>query len=414
MPTKNKAVQKKYHPSAKILENYAKVLINFALGDEKGIKKGDVVYVYLPEYAKPFLQPLKKTILKAGGHLILNYVPNDSGRNGIDRDFYTFANNEQISFFPDVYHRGLVDQIDHTLFILCETNPQSLKGIDSKKLMAHERAYKPFKDWRFEKVAQGKLTWCLALYSTPGMAKEANLTPETYWQQIIQACFLDKPNPIAEWKKAVSKIGEYKKKLNSMPIEKLHVLGPDVDLWINMGENRQWLSGGGNNIPSFEIFTSPDWRGTEGWIKFNQPLYRYGNLIEGIELEFKNGKVVKSKAKKNEKVLKSMIASENADKVGEFSLTDGRLSRITKFMANTLFDENMGGPYGNTHIALGSAYHDTYAGDSEKFTKTDWTRLGFNDSAVHTDIISTSPRRVMAYLKDGSQKLIYENGQFTL
>jgi aminopeptidase len=109
-----------------------------------------------------------------------------------------------------------------------------------------------------------------------------------------------------------------------------------------------------------------------------------------------------------------MIKSKDADKIGEFSLTDGRVSRITKFMAETLFDENMGGKEGNTHIALGSAYEDCFSGDVSKLTKEESKKLGFNDSAVHTDIISTAPRRVMAHLKDGSQKLIYENGQFTL
>src|SRR6185436_12865911 len=136
-----------------------------------------------------------------------------------------------------------------------------------------------------------------------------------------------------------------------------------VDLWVKLGEKRAWMGGSGRNVPSFELFTSPDWRGTEGWIKFNQPLYRYGNLITGIELEFKNGRVVKAKAKKNEQILKQMIATANADKVGEFSMTDKRFSHITKFMGETLYDENVGGPHGNTHVALGNVYHDCYAGD---------------------------------------------------
>ena len=70
-------------------------------------------------------------------------------------------------------------------------------------------------------------------------------------------------------------------RLNALPIERLHVVGEDVDLRITLGEQRQWVGGSGRNIPSFEIFTSPDWRGTEGWIAFNQPLYRYGNLVRG-------------------------------------------------------------------------------------------------------------------------------------
>ena len=201
-------------------------------------------------------------------------------------------------------------------------------------------------------------------------------------------------------------------KLNALPIEKLHVKGSDADLWIHLGEKRQWMCGSGRNIPSFEHFTSPDWRGTNGWIRFNQPLYRYGVHITGVELWFKNGRVVKAKAKKNEKVLKQMIATKNADKIGEYSLTDKRLSRITRFMAETLFDENMGGANGNTHLALGKSYQDCCIEDPGELSLKDWEDLGFNDSSVHTDIISTAPRTVTAHLKGGATKVIYKNGMF--
>ncbi len=109
-----------------------------------------------------------------------------------------------------------------------------------------------------------------------------------------------------------------------------------------------------------------------------------------------------------------MIESPNADKIGEFSLTDSRFSRITKFMAETLYDENIGGSHGNTHIALGSSYHDCYNGNAAKLHKKDWEKLGFNDSSVHTDIISTTPRTVTAFLKNGQEKIIYKNGEFTI
>ncbi len=78
-----------------------------------------------------------------------------------------------------------------------------------------------------------------------------------------------------------------RERLDALDIERVHVEGEDVDLRIAIGEQRRWLGGRGRNIPSFEIFTSPDWRGTEGWIDFNQPLYRYGNLVKGIRLEFR-------------------------------------------------------------------------------------------------------------------------------
>jgi aminopeptidase len=403
-----------YHPPQKILERYADVLVNFALDSGKGIKKGDVVYVQANEYTKRLYAEILRAIWKAGGHAITKYTPDNEPWMNFDSEFFLHAEPHQIKHFADKFYRGLLDQIDHSIYIIGDTDLTSMKKVDPKKIMERSKVHKPWMEWRNEKENKGKFTWTLALYGTPAMAKEAKLSEKEYWNQIINACFLDKQNPIAEWKKVYKNLEHYRQKLNNMSIEWVHVKGKDVDLKLKIGEKRAWMGGSGRNIPSFELFTSPDWRGTEGWIKFNQPLYRYGNLIEGIQLWFKDGKVIKSKATKNEKMLQTMIATKDADKVGEFSMTDKRFSRITKFMAETLFDENMGGPFGNTHIALGNAYHDCYKGNPAKNTKKDWERLGYNDSVVHTDIVTTTDRTVTATLKDGTKKLIYKNGQFVL
>ena len=403
-----------YTLSKKILEKYADVLVNFALGGGRGVKKGEVVHLVAYEAAKPLYRELKVAILKAGGHVIGDYRPDSGDRFPFDRDFFEHAKDHQLDFFPEKFARGLVDEIDHTIFILSEIDKHELEGINPKKIMRRGLAWKPYMDWRNAKENKGKYTWTLGLYGTEAMAKEARLGLEEYWDQIIKACLLDKKNPISEWKKLYKGLEKIRGRLNRMPIDKLHVLGPDADLWVNLGDKRAWMGGSGRNIPSFELFTSPDWRGTEGWIKFNQPLYRYGVLIEGIRLEFKNGRVVKANASKNENVLREMIKTEHADKIGEYSLTDKRFSRITKFMAETLFDENIGGPDGNTHLALGKSYHDCYIGDPGELSPEDWERLGYNDSSVHTDIISTAPRTVTAYMKNGDKKIIYKEGMFTV
>lgn len=408
-----------YTPTPELLEKYADVLVNFALGGGKGIKKGDVVRVSANESARPLYQAVHKAILKSGGHMLGNYAPDDEAvdkRGNMSRDFFEHAKDHQLDFFPAKYLKGLVEQIDHSMFILCEADPHALKGVDPKKMMRRGVAMKPFMDWRNDKENKGKFTWTIGMYGTPAMAKEAGISEEEYWDQIIKACFLDEENPIAKWKEVVKGMESYRRKLNALSpkIDKLHVKGADADLWITLGEKRKWLGGSGRNIPSFELFTSPDWRGTNGWIRLNQPLYRYGNKVTGIELEFKNGKVIRSSATENERLLKEMIATEGADKIGEFSLTDRRHSRITKFMAETLYDENIGGPEGNTHIALGRAYEDTFSGNVAKLTKKQSKALGFNDSSVHTDVISTTKRTVTAHLKNGKEKVIYTDGEFVL
>lgn len=401
-----------YKPSQKILENYAKVLVNFASGGGKGIKKGEVVHLIAEELAKPLYIELRKAIWRSGGHVISDYRPSNDNDYNVEQDFYLHAAEHQLTFFPHHHLKGMLKQIDHSIFILGTNNVRALQNIDPKKIMQRGKTFKPYMEWRNKKENAGKFTWTLGLYGTEAMAKEAGLSLKEYWQQIIKACFLDDKDPIAKWKVVYQNMEGYREKLNKMPIEKVHVEGPDADLWIKLGEKRAWMGGSGRNMPSFELFTSPDWRGTNGWIKFNQPLYRYGNLVEGIELTFKDGKVIKSKATKNEKLLKQMIATEGADKVGEFSMTDRRFSHITKFMAETLYDENVGGPNGNTHIALGQSYHDCYAGNPDKVSKKTWEKLGYNNSSVHTDIISTAPRTITAHLKNGETKVIYKNGEY--
>lgn len=398
-----------YHPSKKILEKYADVLVNFALNSGKGVKPGEVVLLQVPESAKPMLKVLHQAVLKAGAHPLIQYLP-----DGMSKEFYTLANDEQIKFFPARYLKGRIDEIDHSIFMIADTDKHELEGIDPKMIMEKSKAFKPYMDWRNKKEGAGKFTWTLGLYGTKAGADEAKMTEQAYWKEIIKACYLNDKNPVKTWQKILSEGERVKSKLDALKIEKVRIVSKGTDLTVVLGKNRKWMGGSGRNIPSFEIFISPDCRYTEGYISFNQPLYRYGNLIKDIYLEFKKGKVVVATAKKGEKVLKHMIANKNADMIGEFSLTDGRVSKITKFMAETLFDENVGGKYGNTHIALGSAYKDSFLGNPNKVSKSQWVKMGYNESVVHTDIISTENRTVTAWLPNGDSLVIYKDGKFQI
>jgi aminopeptidase len=178
---------------------------------------------------------------------------------------------------------------------------------------------------------------------------------------------------------------------------------------------RKWAGVSGHNVPSFEVFVSPDWRGTEGVYFANLPSFRSGNYIEDVRITFAKGKAVKIEAKQGEEFVKKQLAMDpGACRVGEFSLTDKRFSRIDRFMAETLFDENFGGKDGNCHIALGSSYSDTYSGDPARLTPALKKKLGFNDSALHWDLVNTEPKMVTAHLTDGKKIIIYDRGIFTL
>ncbi len=396
-----------------LLKKYARVMVHYALNNGQGIAKGDTVFLVGQECTKDLFLAIAREVYAAGGNLITAYQPDNVKDTSLPRFLLQNGTDEQIAFFAKPYWQGIVEAADHICFIISEPDIHYLEGIPAARISRMNSARAPYMKMREQKEGEGRLSWSLCLYGTASMASEAGLSLEEYWEQIIEACYLREDDPVAKWKSVQKEIEDIKDKLDALQIEALHIKGDDVDLQVKIGANRKWLSGGGKNIPSFEIFTSPDWRGTTGSIRFNQPLYYSGKRISGVSLTFENGVVVHSSATENEDALKEMTAQENADKVGEFSLTDKRHSRITRFMATTLFDENMGGDHGNTHIALGNAYKDTFTGDMATVTDEQWAAMGYNSCPkVHTDIVSTTARTVTATLRNGTEKVIYRDGQF--
>lgn len=399
-----------YTPSLLILTNYANILVNFALNSGKGIQHGDVVHVRIPETARPLLGPLTEVILKAGWHPMIDLIP----EWGQTKLFFEHASDEQLTRYADRTMKAKIEDADHLIVIIADEDPHELSDIDPKKMMFRQKAGKVYRELRDAKENQGSFTWTLALYGTEAMAKEAYMTLEEYREQIINACFLDDADPIAKWKEVFAYQETIKAKLNTLKIQSVHLTGEDIDLIVKIWSDRQWLGWSGRNIPSFELFVSPDRRGTQWRVRFSEPLYHYGKLIKGIQLRFEDWLITKASADEGEDMLLEMISAENANKIWEFSLTDKRLSRITRFMADTLYDENVGGQYGNTHIAVGNAYKDSYIGDPSIPTPEQRSNMWFNESVVHTDIVSTTNRTVTATLEDGSKMIIYKDGEFVI
>ncbi len=398
-----------FQPSPLVLRKYADLLVTFALNGGRGVQPKQVVQLNVPDTAKPLFEELLRAVLDAGAYPKTNFIPTKT-----DRLYFEHASDDQLVFFAEKFKRAEADLVDASITIISDADPSELRSIDPVRIFQAMDARRVYRDWLYTKEQRGAYSWTLALFGTEAMAKEAGMSLEEYWQQILRACYLDAADPVAEWRKIQSEQDRVKAALDALEIASLHIEGERIDLTVKIGPNRKWLGGSCRNIPSFEIFISPDWRGTEGKIFFNQPLYRYGNILRDIALEWKEGRVVRASARVGQAVLDSMIARKNADKIGEYSLTDKRSSRITTFMANTLYDENIGGQFGNTHLALGRAYKDSFPGDQSKPTVEDWERWGYNDSPEHTDIISTEDRLVTASLSDGSTKVIFKEGMFTV
>ena len=393
----------------KQLDKYADVLLwGLKAARSDKFKRGDVVLVQFDLPAVRLAEFLQPKLLDMG----MNPVMRSSLTPVMEHNLYEKANNKQL-VFRGSWQDDLYKNINGRIYLHAPASLTHLADIDPKRIGKVAVAMKPLRDIMRKNEEQGGLGWTLCMMPTEELAKKAKLSLRQYTNQIIKACYLDKPDPVGAWKSVFKDAIAIKKWMNSMDVAYYHVESEGIDLKIRPGDRRRWIGISGHNIPSFELFISPDWRGTEGTYFANQPSFRSGNLVEGVKLTFKRGSVSEAKARKGEAFTnKQLLMDKGARRVGEFSLTDKRFSKINRFMASTLYDENYGGRYGNCHLAVGASYTDTYDGDPAKLTKDMKDKLGFNDSALHWDLVNTQQKTVTAHLASGKNVVVYENGMF--
>lgn len=391
------------------LEKYADVLLWGLTTARTGrFRKNDIVLIQGDLGAAKLARFLQAKILDMGMHPIVRFGLTSE----MEKAFYEKANHKQL-IFEAPGAKELHANINGSLYIFAPESLTHLSDIDPKKIAKTAVARKPLRDLLRKREEKGTFGWTLCMLPTPELAKHAGLSMRQYTNQVIKACYLDQDDPVQAWKRIYKDAMAVKKWINSMDVAYFHIESKSIDLRITPGKRRRWLGISGHNIPSFELFVSPDWRGTEGVYFANQPSFRSGNLVEGVRLEFRKGKVIKIKARKGEDfAMKQLSMDKGAKQIGEFSLTDKRFSKIDKFMANTLYDENHGGRYGNCHIALGASYSDTYDSGSSKLTEKRKREAGLNDSALHWDLVNTEKKTVTAHLTSGERVIVYDDGMF--
>ncbi len=391
------------------LNRYADVLL-WGLQTSRGkrFKKGDIILVRHHAAALDLAEIIHRRILAMGMHPVMRL----SLTSNMEKNFFSLADSRQL-IFKAPGDMELYRNLSGSIFLHAPESLTHLSAVDPKKIGRHSVALKPFRDIMDTREAEGLFGWTLCVLPTGELAKHAQLSLAAYSDQIVKACWLHRRDPVSQWQRIFKDAQAVKKWLNALPVTRFHIESDNIDLVITPGDRRRWIGISGHNIPSFEVFLSPDWRGTKGTYFSNLPSFRSGNLVTDVSLDFERGKVVTVKAAKGEQFVRQQLRMDpGADKVGEFSLTDRRFSKIDHFMANTLFDENFGGRYGNCHLALGSSYADTYDGPASELTKKLKKALGFNDSALHWDLVNTEKKRVVAHLASGQHATIYENGQF--
>lgn len=393
------------------LERYADVLLwGMQKARTKSFKKGDIVMVRFNQRAIKLAELLQVRLLDRRLNTMLRMLATDR----MEYDFFSRADKEQLSFIAPG-EKEMVKNLNGTLFLNAPESLTHLQTIDSRRITAAVIARKPLRDILTQREEQGLFGWTLCSLTTPQLARHAAMSQKKYTEQIVKACYLNAPDAVSKWDEIFRNAREIKQWLNSMRITGYHIQSARIDLRVGHGLQRRWIGISGHNIPSFELFISPDWRQTEGVFFANQPSYRNGNLVRDVRLEFKNGSVCAVDAEYGRAFVQEQVGMDaGAARLGEFSLTDIRFSKIDRFMADTLFDENFGGAYGNCHIALGASYSDTFRGRPALLTKKFKQQLGFNDSALHWDLVNTEKKTVTAHLAGGRTQVIYENGRFKI
>jgi aminopeptidase len=391
------------------LEKYADVLLwGLSTARKTKFKKGDIVLI---QYELPALQ-LAEVLFRKVVDMGMHPVQRMGLTFGMEQGFYENANDKQLVFISPG-EKELYENVNGRIFLRAPESLTHLKDVDPAKIGKVLVSRKSLKDILDKREEGGLYSWTLCTFPTNELARQAKTTIRHYTAQIIKACYLDKEEPVREWRSILKIVEGIKRWLNSLKIKTLNIESKNINLTVTPGEKRKWSGVSGHNIPSFEIFFSPDWRGTEGRYYANLPSFRSGNYVNGVRLTFKKGVAVQIEADEGQEfAVKQLAMDKGASRIGEFSLTDKRFSRIDRFMADTLFDENFGGSHGNSHIAVGASYTDSYTGNHAAITKALKDSLGFNDSALHWDLVNTEPKTVTAHLTSGKKLVIYDNGMF--
>ena len=390
-------------------QRYAEVML-WALQTAKTrrFRKGDVVAIRFGLPALALAERVFEGLLEMG----LNPVPRPLPNARMERSFFMRADRRQLVFVAPG-EETLCQHLNGSIYIHAPESLTHLQRVAPERIGRNNLARNPLNDILDRRAEAGDFGWTLCAWPTADAAAKVGLDLQAYIRQIVRACFLDRADPVGRWRDILRQATVLKKWLAALDIRTLRLTSARSDLEVSVGKDRRWLGLSGHNIPSFEIFVSPDWRGTRGHFYADQPSYRSGNIVSGVSLTFDRGRVVSATAEQGEDFLRRRLAmNPGARRLGEFSLTYRRFSKINRFMANTLFDDNYGGRHGNCHVAVGSSYTDSFAGDPTELTAARRKALGFNDSALHWDLVNTESRSVEARLTTGKTVVIYQNGQF--
>ncbi len=360
----------------------AKIAVNYSTK----IKKGDRVLIFGSTIAEDLVLAIIIETIKAGGHPFTNV-----NVEGEQEAKLKYGSDEQLEYVDDIIIQA-AKEFDALISVRAEYNTRKFSGFDQSKVAkaTGNENQRKLNEIIQKRSAQGEFNWVILPYPCEAYAQEANMDILSYTDFMKKSLFLDKDDPVGEWKNLDEKQQKIVDYLDQ--VKKIHVLGEDTDLTLSV-EDRPWKNcSGDHNLPDGEVFTSPVEDSVNGSIRFTYPGIYYGQEVVNVYLEFEDGEVTKATAEKGQPILDEILKIDGAKRLGEFAI--GNNYGVKDFTKNILFDEKLGG---TIHCALGFGPKET---GSE------------NESAIHWDILKDMTKEGSKIIADG--EVIYEEGKWKM
>jgi aminopeptidase len=323
-------------------------------------------------------------VLQAGGNVTTN-IYSDS----LNEIYFKEANEAQLDWVSPT-SKLIYETTNALIHLRGAENSRALSGVSPESQARRAQATRGLTETYMNRAATKDLRWVLTDFPCQAFAQDADMSLSEFEDFVYSATYADTEDPVAEWTRIHD---EQQKVVDWLKGKKIvTVKSPNADLTLSI-EGRTFINSDGiHNMPSGEVFTGPVEDSANGWVKFTYPAITGGREVEGVYIEFKDGKAVKATAEKNEEyLLKQLDTDEGARYLGEFAI--GTNYSIQRFTKSILFDEKIGGSF---HMALGAGYPETGS---------------TNKSSIHWDFICDI-RQDSEIRVDG--ELLYKDGKFQI
>jgi aminopeptidase len=272
------------------------------------------------------------------------------------------------------------------------------------------------------RLTDGVCNWAVVACPNAGWARTVFGEPdlERLWEAVSGAVRLDEPDPVAAWRSHIAELARRASRLGERAFDALRYRAPGTDLTVGLLPNSIWTAALAEtrgithvaNMPTEEVFTTPDARRVSGTVSATYPLQLNGTLVRGLRVRFENGRAVEVTADEGEDMIRAHVASDDgAARLGEIALVDrsSRVGRTGLVFYDTLFDENAA-----SHIAFGAAILATVRGASA-LSPQERHAGGINSSSLHTDfMIGSAELSVDGVTPSGDEIPILRGGAFVL